>query len=180
MPVKLFIEESETKPAKKKRVLTDEQREKLKENLKKGRETALKNRQKKALVKKIDKEDDVKVQDAKIAKKILGKTVDTSDDIKSLKEELKELKANGGSKKEMDELKNHVLNLTKSLTTLNSRLIEEKNKKTNEPFKEAIVKKEPVIIEEKIIEKETPPEPPPQVRQKMAFISRSARTAGYF
>ena len=75
MPVKLFVEESETKPAKKKRVLTDEQREKLKENLKKGRETALLNRQKKALVKKIDKEDDVKVQDAKIAKKILGQVM---------------------------------------------------------------------------------------------------------
>ena len=179
MPVKLFVEETD-KPVKKKRVLSPEQREKLKDNLKKGRETALKNRQKKALVKKIDKEDETKATDAKIAKKVLGQTFDSSDDIKSLKEELSELKANGGSKKEMDELKNHVLNLTKSLTTLNSRLIEEKNKKTNEPFKEAIVKKEPVIIEEKIIEKETPPEPPPAPPVKKAFISRSSRTAGYF
>ena len=179
MPVKLFVEETD-KPVKKKRVLSPEQREKLKDNLKKGRETALKNRQKKALVKKIDKEDETKATDAKIAKKVLGQTFDSSDDIKSLKEELSELKANGGSKKEMDELKNHVLNLTKSLTTLNSRLIESKNNKTIESFKEPIVKKEePKVIIEKPKE-ETPPEPPPAPPVKKAFISRSSRTAGYF
>ena len=63
---------------KKKRVLTAEQKEKLKENLKKGRETALANRQKRALIKKIDNEEVEKAKDEKIAKKVLGKKTDNS------------------------------------------------------------------------------------------------------
>ena len=72
MPKEIF--ESTEKPAKKvKKVMSDEQKERLKAQLAKGRATALANRQKKALVKKIDKEDDVKIQDEKIAKSVLGK-----------------------------------------------------------------------------------------------------------
>ena len=68
-------------------------------------------------------------------------------------------------------------NITKSLTTLNSRLIE--SKKTIEPPKEPIVKRDPDPEPEKKEEKEVPivvVEPP----VKKSFISRSARTAGYF
>ena len=78
------VEEEETAPAtcdippvpaeelkgdkltKKKRVLTQETKDRLKEQLKKGRETALANRQRKAQVKKIDNEEKVNIQEKKI------------------------------------------------------------------------------------------------------------------
>lgn len=78
-------------PAKKekkpRKPLSDERKAALKENLKKGRETALANRQKKALGKKIDKDEKDEELNQKIAKKILK--VDSSrDDILFLKNEL--------------------------------------------------------------------------------------------
>ena len=58
-------------PTKKKRVLSEQQREKLLANLKKGRETALLNRQKKAYVKKqVRKEKDQEIED-KIIKNVM-------------------------------------------------------------------------------------------------------------
>jgi len=58
--------EVKAKPVKKKRVLTEEQKERLRAQLKKGRETSLANRKKKAQLKKIDKEDKNKADDEKI------------------------------------------------------------------------------------------------------------------
>ena len=54
------------KPVKKKRVLTEEQKERLRNQLKKGRETSLANRKKRAQLKKIDKEEKNKADDEKI------------------------------------------------------------------------------------------------------------------
>jgi len=59
----------EVKPIKKvrkKRVLTEEQKEKLKANLAKGRATSLANRQRKAKLKEIEKLETVTAQDKKI------------------------------------------------------------------------------------------------------------------
>ncbi len=54
------------KKKKAKRVISDAQREKLKQNLAKGRATSLANRQKKAQLRKIKKEEESKADDEKI------------------------------------------------------------------------------------------------------------------
>ena len=69
----IFIEEEKAKPAKKvrkKRELTEEAKQKLRDQLKKGRETALKNRQKKALVNKIKRKEKDEENDKLIAKQV--------------------------------------------------------------------------------------------------------------
>ena len=58
------------KKARKKRVMTEEQKEKLKANLAKGRATSLANRQRKAKLKEIEKLETVTAQDKKIKKHI--------------------------------------------------------------------------------------------------------------
>ncbi len=82
---------SEEKPKKKKREITAERREILLNQLKQGRITALKNRQKKKLIKKIDKEEKNKQDDEKIARNILKKNP-VSDEIADLKKQIEELK----------------------------------------------------------------------------------------
>ena len=89
--LEMEIDEPAPAPAKKekkpRKPLSDERKAALKENLKKGRQTALENRQKKALGKKIDKDEKDEELNQKIAKKILK--VDSSrDDILFLKNEL--------------------------------------------------------------------------------------------
>lgn len=65
--------EVKAKPVKKKRVLTEEQKERLRAQLKKGRETSLANRKRKAQLKKIDKEDKHKADDEKLYKAMEAK-----------------------------------------------------------------------------------------------------------
>ena len=55
------------KMKKKKRVYTDEQKEKMKENLRRGREKSAENRRKRALLKKMEQEAKQKEMDDKIA-----------------------------------------------------------------------------------------------------------------
>lgn len=55
------------KMKKKKRVYTDEQKEKMKENLRRGREKSAENRRKRALLKKMEQEEKQKEMDDKIA-----------------------------------------------------------------------------------------------------------------
>lgn len=89
------VEKPVKKPAKKGRApISEETRERLRAQLKKGRETSLANRQKKALVRKADKAEKDKVDNAKIAKHILDKDVNANhaDEIEKLKQELAELK----------------------------------------------------------------------------------------
>jgi len=103
-----------TKPVRKKRVLTEEERERLRENLKKGRETALRNRQKRALANKIEREEMEKERDQKIAKHILG-VVPEKEKIEEIKEEIKTLKSEGGHGEEIKELKSQIKILTSVL-----------------------------------------------------------------
>ena len=89
--MKMEIAEAPVPPAKKekkaRKPLSEERKLALKENLKKGRQTALENRQRKALGKKIDKDEKDQELNDKIAKKILKQ--DTSrEDILFLKNEL--------------------------------------------------------------------------------------------
>ena len=90
-PIEIEIKEIKEKKPKKKRELSEEDKERLRIQLAKGRATALKNRQKKALAKKIDREEEEKALDAKIAKKVLNKNP-LQDEMTDLKEELSVIK----------------------------------------------------------------------------------------
>lgn len=76
-PVEVAEVESTPEPVvkkkKAKRVLTEEQKERLRAQLKKGRETSLANRKRKAQLKKIDKEDKHKADDEKLYKAMEAK-----------------------------------------------------------------------------------------------------------
>tara|TARA_R110000822_G_scaffold216329_1_gene351020 strand:- start:482 stop:994 length:513 start_codon:yes stop_codon:yes gene_type:complete len=169
MPKKEVFEK-EKKP---KKVMSDEQKDRLKAQLAKGRATSLANRQKKAMVKKIDKEDDVKAQDEKIAKSVLGKKLDSSNELAELRAEIKAMKAQGGNRAEIDELKSHIGVLTGSLTSFLEQA--RKPKPSVQSADKIEMKIEPKIemkIEPKVQEVAKPPE-------KKAYVSRSSRMAGF-
>jgi len=96
------------KPEKKKpkRVLSEERKAQLREQLKRGRETSLANRKKKALVKSAEKEIKKKEDDKKIAKAFIEKDTSAQDEIKQLREEMKAMKEAMQSKAKPAEPKN--------------------------------------------------------------------------
>lgn len=164
-----------TRTVRKKRVMTEEQKEKLREQLKKGRETAMKNRQKKALGRKIDKEEKEKELDKKIATKILGKNKH-EDDIENLKLEIKELRASQGNSQEVkqlrEELKELKLGINQEIEKAKSRFAEgTRNVKVTKveepPEKKSNVKLEVTEkpIEEEVREEKPIEAPPPKPRK---------------
>lgn len=118
-----FITENDSKESVKKvkkprKPMSDERKAQLREQLKKGRETALANRQKKAKLKKIEKEEKSKDEDKKIAEfysKKAGIKNETNDNkleelmtlLKSQQEEINNLKNSGNKfiKKEEEGVK---------------------------------------------------------------------------
>jgi hypothetical protein len=130
-----------TKPVRKKRVLTEEERERLRENLKKGRETALRNRQKRALANKIEREEMEKERDQKIAKHLLG-VVPEKEKIEEIKEEIKTLKSEGGHADEIKELKSQIKILTSVLQGVIDKTNTKKEEPKPEPVKEEVPKHE--------------------------------------
>jgi hypothetical protein len=94
------------KKTKKKRVLTDEEKERLKKNLAKGRATSLANRRKKAQLKKIEMEEKSKEEDERIfqAYKKKRKPAELEDENSSLKKQLADLKLELSAKKERPEI----------------------------------------------------------------------------
>jgi len=99
------------KAKKPRKPMTEERKEQLREQLKKAREKSNEVRKKKALAKKIDKEEQDKALDEKIAQRVLKKSA-VDDEITALKEEIKNLKASGGSNEEVKQLREE-LNLFK-------------------------------------------------------------------
>jgi hypothetical protein len=163
------------KSAKKKRELTPEQLEKLRQNLKKGRETALKNRQKRAMEKKIDADEEEKARDEKIAKAILGEKPH-KEEITELKEEIKRLKSEGGNKDEIKELRSQMSAMVEIIKAVAIKKQEEgsinkQTKSSSEP---------PISIE---VKEEVKPPPTPKPVKKVADVSRRTRhdaLIGYF
>ena len=158
------------KKEKKKRVMTEEQKEKLRENLKRGRETAMKNRQKKALGKKIDSEEKNKELDQKIAKKLLGKNKN-EDEIENLKLEIKEMKSSQGNSEEVKLLRAELKELKDG--------IHGEIEKAKSRFKVSTEKKSIPIVEvtekpteEVKVEKTKEAQPPPPVKPKKVFSTR--------
>jgi len=157
------------KPVKKKRVMTEEQKEKLRENLKRGRATAMANRKKKALGNKIDREEKEKELDQKIATKLLGKNKH-EDDIENLKLEIKELRASQGNSQEVkqlrEELKELKLGINQEIEKAKTRFTE---KKSNVKL-EVTEKPEPVEVREEKTEEAQPP--PPVIKPRKVFSTR--------
>ena len=101
-PVVLDVKEPEVKepdqvkPAKKKRVISDKQRAQLAENLKRGRETSLKNRRAK-------KAANAAAKSGKIV--AAAPSIDHSTDIKQLREEVSSIKKERAAEKEQKRLR---------------------------------------------------------------------------
>lgn len=176
-----------TPKTKKKRELTPEQLAKLRENLKKGRETALKNRKKRAMEKKIDADEEEKARDEKIAKAILGEKPH-KEEISELKEEIKRLKSEGGNKDEIKELRSQMAAMVEIIKAVAVKKQEEttgkqKEDSINKQTKEdapALPVQQPVSIE---VKEEVKPPPTPKPVKKVADVSRRARhdaLIGYF
>lgn len=77
------------KPKKKKRVLTPEQKEKLLDNLRRGREKSLETRRKNRLLKKAQKKDEEEAKDALLAKSFIK---NDDSETSRLKKEMQELR----------------------------------------------------------------------------------------
>ena len=99
------------KAKKPRKPMSEERKQALREQLAKAREKSNEVRKKKALAKKIQKEDEQAKIDETIAKKVLKKSA-VDDEITALKEEIKSLKASGGSNEEVKQLREE-LNLFK-------------------------------------------------------------------
>lgn len=165
------------KPVKKKRVMTEEQKEKLRENLKRGRATAMANRKKKALGNKIDREEKEKELDQKIATKLLGKNKH-EDDIENLKLEIKELRASQGNSQEVKELREELkelkLGINQEIQKAKSRFkVSTEEKKSNVKL-EVTEKPEPVEVREEKTEEAQPP--PPVIKPRKVFSTRKGFT----
>lgn len=104
------------KKVKKKRVLTPEQKERLLENLKRGRETSLAKRKKKAQLRKIEKEEASYQEDEKIfqalKKKQRPKELETEN--AKLKEELAALKLSMSKPKEEKKAPQKLIQVTET------------------------------------------------------------------
>jgi len=105
------VTEKKTKAKKPRKPMSEERKEQLREQLKKAREKSNEVRKKKALAKKIDKQEEEKALDEKIAKTVLKKSP-VDDEILALKDEIKQLKESGGSNAEIKALREE-LNLFK-------------------------------------------------------------------
>jgi len=92
--------EKPAKKTRKKRVLTEEQKERLREQLKVGRLTALRNRQKRAKLKKIEQEQKVNEEEAKLSAYLQKKQQKEQalSELEALRKELAQLKAAQKSK----------------------------------------------------------------------------------
>lgn len=131
------------KVKKPRKPMSEERKQALREQLAKAREKSNEVRKKKALAKKIDKEEQEKALDEKIAKKVLNKSP-MEDEILSLKDEIKQLKASGGSNEEVKALREELNLFKKGLAEQieKAREIEAKRKSEEKPKENIKIKVE--------------------------------------
>lgn len=135
------------KKVKKKRVLTPEQKEKLLENLKRGRETSLAKRKKKAALRKIEREEASYQEDEKIfqALKKKQRPKELEDENAKLKEELAALKLSISAKKEKKEVPPQKLIQVVETPTIieeENKVVKPKPKPLEKPVKKELSKRE--------------------------------------
>jgi hypothetical protein len=173
----------EKKPRKKRAPLTEEQKEALRERLKVGRATALKNRQKKALVKKALKKDKEEADDKIIAERILkdkkGNHEETfknmTDQINELREELTKIKSQPKKQEKniqvevIKETENEIMEFDKE----EKRLTEKpKPKETPEESFKTMMKPVPTEEPQK--------KPEPKIPQMTTYSVKGRRKRGYY
>ena len=130
---------------KKKRVLTPEQKERLLENLKRGRETSLAKRKKKAALRKIEKEEASYQEDEKIfqalKKKQRPKELETEN--AKLKEELAALKLSMSKPKEEKKAPQKLIQVTETpkLIEIHENKVVKKVEKPKSPPPAPVTKK---------------------------------------
>ena len=136
-PVVLEVTPDPVKPAKKKRVISDKQRAQLAENLKRGRETSLKNRRAK-------KAANAAAKSGKIV--AAAPSIDHSTDIKQLRDEVSAIKKDRAFEKEQKRLRK--LEKEKEKEELKKEKEKEKvqAKPTPEPAPKPDLKPEPVVV----------------------------------
>jgi len=137
----------EVKKTKKKRVLTPEQKEKLLENLKRGRETSLAKRKKKAALRKIEKEEASYQEDEKIfqALKKKQRPKELESENAKLKEELAALKLSMSKPKEVKKEPQkliQVLETPKLIKTHENTVVKPKPVEKLKPVKKEMSKRE--------------------------------------
>ena len=107
IPVPEPVTETKAKKPRKKRVMTEAQREAMKANLAKGRATALANRQRKAQVKKIKKQTEVDEQEKLIVEHAKKKqsNKNANEELEKLRAELAAIKAERVAEKKQKPVK---------------------------------------------------------------------------
>tara|TARA_R110002153_G_scaffold71081_1_gene186547 strand:- start:177 stop:692 length:516 start_codon:yes stop_codon:yes gene_type:complete len=131
-PVVLEVTPDPVKPAKKKRVISDKQRAQLAENLKRGRETSLKNRRAK-------KAANAAAKSGKIV--AAAPSIDHSTDIKQLREEVSSIKKDRAFEKEQKRLRKLEKEELKK-----KKELEKEVKPVPEPAAKPDLKPEPVVV----------------------------------
>jgi hypothetical protein len=172
------------KPKRKKREMTEAELERLRANLKKGRETALKNRQKRALANRLDKQERDKQRDEKIAKHLMGESTE-NEKISELKEEIKTLKSEGGNADEIKDLKSQIKILTDVLQGVIDKTNSKPEPKKDEPKKEPepVKKEEPENYKLEVTPTPTPQPKPivnPQPERKVFEASKRKKNKDAF
>lgn len=149
------------KAPKKKRELTEEQKEKLREQLKKGRATALANRQKRMLIRKAEEKAEREAQDEKLAKVLLGEQPQ-KEEIKELKEQVKSLRADKGEdhKEEIAELRKQIKMITDLMKGFNDKYAQAGDTPNPAPAPPVLAGETPAPPVQK--EPEPKPEPKPE------------------
>ena len=107
--------EIKPKKIKVKKEMSPERKEQLKAQLKKGRETSLRNRQKKMLVKKIDAKEKNEATDRKLARKLLNIEEEQVDQVKEPVQEPVKEPVKAESNHEVEELRNELKRLRDSM-----------------------------------------------------------------
>ena len=146
-PVVLDVKEPEVKepdqvkPVKKKRVISDKQRAQLAENLKRGRETSLKNRRAK-------KAANAAAKSGKIV--AAAPSIDHSTDIKQLRDEVSSIKKERAAEKEEKRLRKLEKEKEKEQARLEKEL-EKEIKPVPEPAPKPDLKPEPLKPKPKVL-----------------------------
>jgi hypothetical protein len=137
----------------------------------------MKNRQKKALGRKIEKEEKEKELDQKIASRILGKNKN-EEDIEDLKNQIKELRASQGNSDEVKQLRAELKELKDGINQEIQKAKSRFKVTTEEPEKKSNIKLE-VTEKPEEIEKPEPvqkPAPPPAIKPRKVFSTRKGFT----
>lgn len=177
IPVPEPVTETKAKKPRKKRVMTEEQREAMKANLAKGRATALANRQRKAQVKKIKKQTEVDEQEKLIVEHAKKKqsNKNANEELEKLRAELAAIKAERVSEKKQKPVK--PVEVVEPPKKKEKKPVVVKEEQENHIVKEE--KKEPQKVQKQDVQETPkpkqeakPPQPPKMTHREMIRMMR--------